>query len=303
MADCTIFLTGGTGFVGRRLVARLSAERRCRLRVLRRSPDPSGAAADGVETVTGHLLEPASYEQVLRGCELIMHLGAVTGKAAPADYFSANVDGTRRLVEAAVRSGVQRMVFISSIAATFPRIDAYPYAQSKQRAEVVVRDSGLNYLTVRPTIVLGAESPIWLRLRDLARLPIMPVIGDGTARVQPIDVDDVVAFLASLVDVSPLPDRVVELGGPETVTFEELLRRIRRSLRGDDSRVVHLPVRPIIRVLASMERWALPILPVTAGQLSAFVNDSVAEPDLLVARMAPRMKTIDEMVGNVPIGG
>src|SRR5207249_11038415 len=140
--------------------------------------------------------------------------------------------------------------------------------QSKQRAEQAVCESGLNYLIVRPTIVLGKGSPIWSKLLALAGLPVMPILGDGHVRVQPIYVDDVATFLLSMIAVSNLPDRAVDLGGPDVVTFEDLLRRIGRALRGRDATVVHLPARGTIALLAWMVLWLTPnLLPVPAGQL------------------------------------
>jgi len=295
MSDCTVFLTGGTGFIGRRLLDRLVKDRRCRLRALRRLPGAVSTDA-GVEAVIGDLRDAGSYERRLVGCDVIVHLAGVTGNAAPEDYVAANVDGTRALIGASRRAGVSRMIFVSSIAATFPADAAYHYARSKQRAEASVRESGLNFLIVRPTIVLGRDSPIWARLRGLAQLPIMPILGDGTARVQPILVDDVAAFLAESVEMEPLPDRAVDLGGPDTMTFEALLRRIRRAVRGRETGAVHLPIRPLIRGLAAMERWGIRALPVSAGQFAAFTNDTVAADDPLVRRMLPRAKTVDEMV-------
>lgn len=223
-------------------------------------------------------------------------MAAVTGKARPAEYASVNVDGTRALVEACVDAGVSRFVLVSSIAATFRNTSVYHYAASKQGAEAIVRGSGLEYAIVRPTIVFGRESPIWRKLRALAGLPVMPIFGNGLARVQPIHVDDVVAFLLSMIEAPTLPNRPIDLGGPESLTFERLLRKIRRLLRGSDSRVVRIPVAPIITMLAVVESSLYPVLPVTAGQLSAFVTDSVAADDPLVTDRHCGMLAIDDML-------
>jgi NADH dehydrogenase len=291
-----LFLTGGTGFVGRQLLARLTAGGQRHIRCLIRHSPPPEPVAKSVEIVVGDLREPATYLEALRDSDLVVHLAAATGKARPADYFAVNDGGTRALLEACRGSGVRKVIFVSSIAATYANKTAYYYAQSKQQAEQVVRNSGLNYLIVRPTIILGTGSPIWNRLVGLARMPIMPVLSDGPVRVQPIHVDDVATFLASMIEARTLPDAAVDLGGPEVLTFEDLLRKIRRAVRGRESPTLHLPARSAIALLAAMERWLPPILPVTAGQLSAFVNDSVASDDALVKEHIPSMKTIEEML-------
>jgi nucleoside-diphosphate-sugar epimerase len=296
MTGRLLFLTGGTGFIGRRLLARIAEERSYRLRTLTRRVDRSNRAHDRLEVVAGDLLEPATYAKALGGIDTVLHLAATTGRAAPRDYFEVNVRGTGALLDACARAGVRRIVYVSSIAATYPDKTAYYYAQSKQMAEEVVRKSGLNYLIVRPTIVLGSDSPVWRSLRTLAGLPVMPLFGDGSARVQPIDVDDVVTLLTSMMGMTRLPDAAVDLGGRDVVTFLALLKRIRRRLRGRDSGIVQVPVNQIIGLLAGAERWARPFLPVTAGQLSAFVNDSVAGHDTLVTNNVPGMRGIDEML-------
>lgn len=296
MTGRLLFLTGGTGFIGRRLLARVAAERSYRLRTLTRRVDLTDTANDRLEVVAGDLREPATYGEALCGIDTVLHLAAVTGRAAPEDYFDVNVRGTVALLDTCARAGVGRFVYVSSIAATYPDKTAYYYAQSKLSAEDAVRKSRLNYLIVRPTIVLGSDSPVWRSLRALAGLPVMPLFGDGSTRVQPIDVDDVVTFLTSMIELPRLPDAAVDLGGPEVATFLTLLKRIRRRLRGRDTGIVNLPVRPIMILLAQMERWARPLLPVTAGQLSAFVNDSVAGHDTLVTNTVPAMRRIDEIL-------
>jgi nucleoside-diphosphate-sugar epimerase len=291
-----LFLTGGTGFIGQRLLARVSAGGQPGIRYLVRRSTLSAQIAGRAEVVVGDLCEPSTYVRALRDTDVVVHLAAATGKARPAEYFAVNEAGTRALLETCVASGVRRVIFVSSIAATYANKTAYYYAQSKQQAEQAVRNSGLNYLIVRPTIVLGTGSPIWNRLVGLARMPIMPVLSDGAVRVQPIHVDDVVTFLASMIESRRLPDTAVDLGGPEVLTFEDLLRRIRRAVSGRESPIVHVSARSAIALLAAIERWLPPILPVTAGQLSAFVNDSVATYDPLVKEKIPSMKSIDEML-------
>lgn len=289
------FVTGAAGFIGRRLIPMLTADGACRVRCLSRRALPADIAG-GVDTVVGDLRDPASYRAALRGCDTVVHLAAVTGKAGPRDYFAVNEQGTMALLDACRQTGVQRFIFTSSIAATYQKTVAYHYADSKQRAERAVHDSGLNYVIVRPTIVLGKGSPIGDRLIALAALPLTPLFGDGSVRVQPIHVDDVAAFLGAMAGMTPLPDRDIDLGGPDVLTLEEMIRRIRRLVRGSDSPIVHLPARPTIQLLAQMERWLPLFLPITAGQLSLFVNDSIAAGVRLDTSNGSSMKTIDEML-------
>jgi len=291
-----VFLTGGTGFIGRHVLAELESDPSNRVQCLTRRPSAAFGEGTGSDVIVGDLREPASYSAALRETDVVLHLAAATGSARMSDYFAINLDGTRALLAAARAAGVRKFVFVSSIAATYVDKTAYYYAQSKQLAEQAVRESGLNHLIVRPTLVLGRRSPILKKLVALARLPIMPVFGDGSVRVQPVCVDDVAVFLASTTEDSTLPDAAVDLGGTDVVTFEELMRRLRMALIGRDSPVVHVPVRPLMVLLGWAERWLPPILPVTAGQFAAFVNDSIAALDPSVAARVPHMKSLDDML-------
>lgn len=270
-----VFITGATGFVGRRLVALLDPAR-FDLRCLTR--DPRAGFPAGVRAVVGALDRPADYESALQGASLVVHLAAQTGKAPRDVHFAANRDATARLVEASRAAGASGFVFVSSIAAAFADRFAYPYADAKAAAEEIVRTSGLPFLIVRPTMILGSGSPVGAGLARMALGPFVVVFGGGQVRVQPVSVDDVAHTLAAVVESGKLPSDTLELGGPEVVTMEELLQRMRSSAGRPPARTLHLPLAPTRRILAALEPWLLSVMPLTAGQLASFANDGIARP-------------------------
>ena len=291
----TVFLTGGTGFVGRRVLSALDAsDDGCTVRCLTRRRQPEGDASGKIQFVLGDLTEPDTYRAALPGCDVVLHLAATTGKAKPATYFQVNAEGTRRLLQASKESGVSRFVYVSSIAAVYRNSRAYHYGHSKAQAEEAVRASGINHLIVRPTVIIGRDSAVWKGLVSLASLPLTPVFGDGQVLVQPVDVDDIVRFLTTLAADDKLPNRAVDLGGPDVLTLESLLQTIRGALGKPDRRMIHLPVRSVISFLVHAEKWLLPVLPFTAGQLSLFVNDSIARPDPLVIERLGAVSSVQE---------
>jgi NADH dehydrogenase len=289
----TVLLTGATGFIGRRVLTRLATRSGTRVIAIARRPLP---ASPTIIEIRADLRNPATYESALDGVDVVLHLAAATGSVSAPEHFEMNRNVTRALLDVCRNRGVTRFVYVSSIAAKYHAREHYPYAQSKRAAEESVRASGVNHLIVRPTMVLGDGGPIWNSLSALASLPVLPVFGDGTVKVQPVWVEDVARFLESTIDLELLPNRAVDLGGPDVLTFEQLLRKIRRLLKGRESPVVHIPVRALTRFLVFVERRISTRLPVSAGQFTAFVEDSVADHDSLTAALIPDMAYIDDVL-------
>src|SRR5258705_2595434 len=113
MTSEVVFLTGSTGFIGRRLLATLLGSPSHRIRCLSRSPKAAAHPA-GCDVVSGEICNPSTYTRALQGVDLVIHLAATTGNARPQEYFRVNVDGTRALLAASRSAGIRRFVFISS---------------------------------------------------------------------------------------------------------------------------------------------------------------------------------------------
>ncbi len=295
-----LFISGASGFVGRALLRSLPQAHHD-IRCLTRHPDELTRAVPpraGWQYVAGSLEDPRPWETALSGCDTVLHLAAATGKEPRNRYYSVNLEGTRLLLEAARRAGVERFLYVSSIAAGFPDRRHYHYAQSKLQAEVAVKASPLDYLILRPTMVLGPGSPVLEGLIKLAGGPAAVVFGAGRVRVQPIHVEDLSRMLVALLERRPFGRLTLEAGGPELLPLTDLLRRIRQSVRGRSGPLVHLPLGLIRALLALVEPALFSVLPLTAGQLALFANDGVAEDAGLPGLAAPRLG-IDAMLAGV----
>jgi NADH dehydrogenase len=268
---------------------------------LLRQPIPSeGLGQSKSRQLIGDLLNPDSYRIELAGCSAVVHLAAVTGRAPPGVYEQVNVEGTRLLLQACKAAGVRRILYVSTIAAGYMDQRYYPYARSKAKAEQLVRESGLDYAIVRPTVVLGQRSPIWNTLLKIAKQSVVPLPqGSRPVRIQPIHVDDVARGIALLLEVGRFEGEVLALGGPRSLTFVEFLGLVQVALRGKAGRVVRVPLWPIRTVLAVMEPVLRPLLPVTAGQLALFANDSVAEDNWLLARLRAEMPSTETTIADL----
>jgi NADH dehydrogenase len=294
-----IFLTGATGFLGRHLLARLAAAGTFEVRCLARDPArlPAAARSAGVAFVPGDLRE-APLEPALAGCDAVVHLAARTGRARWRELEAVNVEGTRRLLEAARRAGTPRFLHVSSIAVTYPERRHYPYARSKEAAEALVRRSGLDWAIVRPTVVFGPGSPAGRNLLALAKAPVMPLFGGGRSLVQPVHVDDVASAILALLAAPAWGGRTLDVGGRDALPFGDLLRGLRVRLTGRRGPAVSVPLGPLLPLLALAEGPLLPWLPVTAGQLYAFRHDGVAAKDA-GAPVPPPRRGASEIVAEI----
>jgi len=292
-----IFVTGASGFLGSRLLRTLVTRGMAFVGLDRTGKlAAKGASQDGLEVVRGDLLNPQTYREALASTPTVVHMAAATGKASADEHFEVNSRGTETLLEECLQAGVQRFLFISSIAVKFPDKSRYYYAQAKQLAERAVQDSGLDFMILRPTIILGRGSGPLTALDRLARMPVIPVFGDGRVRVQPVFVEDLVACIVAILEQPLFGEEVLELGGPTVLTIEDLLLEIRRAGIGRPGRTVHVPLRPLLMLLGAAERIGFQGLPLTAGQLSSFRFDGSIESSRFFEDRRGTLKTVPEML-------
>jgi NADH dehydrogenase len=282
-----LFVTGGTGFVGRHLLPRLPFDLFQQVSCLTRSPERL-AAHGRVTAVPGDLANAASYSQALASSDTVVHLAASVGKASAVEHLRTNLEGTRRLLEECRRLGVERFVYVSSVAAKFKDISDYPYARSKREAEAAVRESGLTYCIVRPTLVVGRGGRAWSSLQALARRAVIPLPGSGASLTQPVYVEDLAECLVSVLRNGRFWNEAFDVGGPERITVEALVQAIHRHHSGKSGHVIHVPLGPILSV---MRRGGG-----TSGRLRFFLEDGVAEPNPLLERHRPTMRGMEDMI-------
>jgi nucleoside-diphosphate-sugar epimerase len=298
-----LFITGSRGFVGKPLVSRLLATGLWQIRVLVRPPrKQDDDLARGLDFVVGDLCDEETYKFGLEGVYTVIHLAALTGKAAPPEYERANFEGTKILLQACKRTGVRRFLYVSTIAATYPDQRYFTYAQTKARAEALVRESGIPYSIIRPTAVIGSGSPIWRTLSSLAKLPVVPLPNGGRVKLQPIDVDDLVQGIELVVSEGRFEGEALDLGGPSPISFADFMCTIHQAYYGKEPRVISFPLAPLRNLLGFVEPVLRLILPVTAGQLALFANDSTASPNWLHDRLKERMRTVKETIATLASG-
>jgi nucleoside-diphosphate-sugar epimerase len=296
----SVFITGATGFIGRALVCSLVATGKYDITALvRHAPDRK---SNELKWVVGDLLDPVTYQSSLQNVHTVIHLAAATGSASRYEHELINVEGTRKLLEAAKTAAVHRLIYISTIVVTFSDQRWYPYAQTKKRAEALVRESGIPSIVLRPTIVLGRESPIWRSLCRFASLPIVLAPNGGRTNVQPIYIADLVYGIEQALAQRQFRGEVLDLGGPVSLSFAQFLRAIHKGLKGKQPWLFPVPLFPIRAALRLLESVARPVLPITAGQLALFANDSTVTSNWLHDLIRCRMRSLEEVIHSIVPG-
>lgn len=292
-----IFVTGGSGFVGRMLLPMLQSLGRPVIALARQDVPWS---AHGITVIRGDLLDPSSYANALPSCEIVIHLAAATGRASPEEHLRVNAQGTGVLLDECRRAGVPKVLFVSSIATTFPDKTGYHYALAKSLAEEAVARSGLRFAILRPTVILGPGAAGLGGLERLALLPRIVVPGTGRVRVQPIHVSDVARCITATVREDLFTNATVEIGGPDTFTMDRLLQHIRVARTGRAGRVVHVPLAALQVPLRLAHAIGLGgFLPIHPGQLTSFRFDGVAGSHPLHERLGSSLIGIAQMVPTV----
>ncbi|WP_052889717.1 NAD(P)H-binding protein [Thermogemmatispora carboxidivorans] len=276
-----ILITGATGFIGRHLVRRLveRGERpRCLVRNRRRAAQL--LPVEHIELVEGATTYPISLEPALRGVDTVIHAAFMTAdrkQSAGNTYEGTNVAGTTNLVNAALAAGVQRMIELSGLGTRPDRPGSY--MQGRYLAEEVLKKSALEWSIVQPSVLFGKGAPFFKGLADLIRgAPVVPLIGGGSLRFQPIYVEDVVSVILHLLDdPAGSRKRTFVIGGPEYYTFAQIINLLMETLQ------VRRPALPLplfmARLGATAMELVLPKPPITRAALTLFTFDNVTALD------------------------
>ena len=289
-----ILVTGATGFVGPKIVHALRAADKP-VRCLVRDPSRGRQLQSwGCELARGDVTDPKSLREAVRGCDRVMHLVAII-QGKPEQFERIMTEGTRNVVAAATEAGVERFVLMSALGTTEETKELVPYYRSKWAMEQAVKESGLEHVIFRPSFVFGRDGGVLpIFIRQVRWSPVVPVLGPGTQRIQPIWVDDVAAHFTKGVDLPEAANRTFELGGPDTVDWNELYARIKRVL-GKRRPTMHVPFG-VVRAGAKVAQF-LPKAPITPDQVKMLqAGDNVVSNDDARTTFGLPLVPLDEQI-------
>jgi NADH dehydrogenase len=273
-----VLVTGGTGFVGTHVCRALIA-RGFLPRLLVRGDSERKIPEDvrsACRVTPGDVTDREAVEYAAQGTMAIVHLVGIIREAPERDvtFERLHVAATRNVVDAARRWEISRFVHMSALGAR-PR-GPTRYFDSKGRAEEYVRQSGLSWTIFRPSVVFGPGDQFVNELASVLRkAPLVPVPGDGSYLLQPVFVGDVAKGFADAIVRPETEGRVFEVGGPERLSYDDLLDKIAAGI-GRRARKVHVPLsllRPTVRRLERIERF-----PLTTEQLEMLLEGNTCDP-------------------------
>lgn len=268
-----IFITGGTGFVGNEVVRQLVAQRHEVVALVRSGSegklDMNGS--DRVKIHPGDVTEPDSLPEAMQGCDAVIHLVGIIREFPEkgVTFERLHVEGSRHVIRAATAQGIKRFLHMS---ANGTRLEANTaYHQTKWQAEQFLRDAALDWTIFRPSLIFGRGGEFVDMLAGLIRkLPVVPVIGDGQYRIQPVSVHQVAETYVKALTLPKTTGQIYYLGGGKSYTYDEILDLTGKALGKDNVHKMHQPVfmvKPFIKLLEGFEKF-----PLTQDQLTMLLE-------------------------------
>lgn len=272
-----VFVTGGTGFVGSELVKQLTAADHQVVALVRRGSEQELQTGANVKEHIGDVTDPKSLTDGIKGCEAIIHLVGII-RAFPDQgitFERLHIEATQNVLKAAAAAGVKRFLHMSANGA---RADSETdYQRTKWLAEKAVRNSSCDWTVFRPSLIFGPGGEFLETLAGLVRqLPIVPVVGDGNYRMQPVAVDQVAESYVKALEMPETINKAYCLSGGESYPYDTVLDLVGKALGNESVHKAHQPValvKPIVSMLEAFDKF-----PITADQLTMMLEGNECDP-------------------------
>jgi NADH dehydrogenase len=267
-----LLVTGATGFVGSHLVPRLvQAGKRVRA-LVRPTADIRKLEQLNVDIVYGTVSDRQVLKEAMTGIDTVIHLVAVIVEQKNASFIQINHYGTKNVAKLAEESGVNRLIHISALGASSDH--KFRYTHSKWLGEQEVRNSGIDWTLFQPSIMFGDGDEFINKLADIVRIaPIIPILGSGKTKFQPVWVEDICTCILKALDDNKTIGKTYQLGGPEHLTYEQIISIIMAKLNKRKLKL-HFPI-PLMRPVVKIMETILPNPPVTTDQLALLGLDNI----------------------------
>jgi uncharacterized protein YbjT (DUF2867 family) len=271
-----IFVTGSTGFVGGEVVRQLAADGHQVVALVRPGSEGRLEKNSNIKMHLGDVTDPDSLAEGMQDCEAVIHLVGIIREFPEkgVTFERLHVAGTANVIRTATAAGIDRYLHMSANGAR-PG-DGTGYQVTKWRAEEMVRSSGLRWTIFRPSLIFGPQSELFSMLVKMVRLsPVIPVIGDGQYRMQPVAVDQVAQSFVRALSIPQTEGRIFHPCGSESYTYDRILDLIGNAVGKEKVIKMHQPValaRPVIRVMEQFSAF-----PITIDQMDMLLEGNVCD--------------------------
>ena len=277
-----VLITGATGFVGRAVCEAVVREGHSVRRMARGSRSQSlEAQNDGTDWVRGSVLCPNDLRQGMQGCDAVIHLVGIIGEIGDQTFERVHLEGTRQVLEAALTSGVRRIVHMSALGTRPEAVSRYH--QTKWAAEEAVRSSGLDWTVFRPSLIYGPGDGFVNLFAGMSRWsPVLPVIGRGTSLLQPVSVDCVARAFARALDSKAAVHQTYDLCGFDRLNLPQILQTLLQITRR--RRVIVRIPRALAWYPTAVLEWIFPRVlrrpaPLSRDQILMLEEDNIGNPE------------------------
>ena len=269
-----VFVTGGTGFVGSHVLNELVEKGHQVVALVRPGSEHKLKKPDEVEIALGDVTEIADLQEGMQGCDAIIHLVGII-RAFPSKgitFERMHTEATGNVVQAAKETGVERLLHMSALGV---REDGpTPYLRTNFAAEELVRQSGLIYTIFRPSLIFGRGGEAINMFADMVKKIVVPIIGDGKYRSQPVSVTTVAQGFERSLEIEEAQGKTLDVGGPDNVTFDEIMDTLAKVM-GRTIVKVHIPVFPLKAVTSILQH--APGYPLTTDQITMLLEGSACD--------------------------
>jgi uncharacterized protein YbjT (DUF2867 family) len=277
----TVF--GGSGFIGRAIVRALAHEgylvRVAARRIELAEPVKTAGDVGQVMLMRTNVRMPQSVAAAIAGSQAVINAVGIPYERGRQRYQAVHVEGSRTIAQAAAAAGAQRLIHISGIGAD-NRSSKNRYIRSKVAAEDAVIGAFDGATILRNSVVFGPNDVMFNRMADIAcKAPVFPLIGNGSARVQPVFVGDVGKAVAAVLARPATTKSVFELGGPRVYTYREIAQLVLREI---DRKKPIIGTPAILMKVAAFFTQQVARLgrvpPLTGDQVELMLHDNVVRP-------------------------
>lgn len=291
-----ILLTGATGFVGTALRRELKAQGHDVRAFVRVQSADKIDPREGIEVLPGDVLDTHACLRAVEGCDALVHLVGIR-REYPRDgisYEALHTEATYGIVDAAARSKVQRVVYMSALGA---RPDAPSrYHRTKFESEEIVRQSGMRWTIFRPSVIFGPGDEFHPLVAELVHRQIVPVIDGAKSLLAPVSINNVVGPMARALVMPETQGKVFEVCGPERIAFIDIMYKVARhyGVWPNTISMSSLLARPLVKFAQRFQSF-----PLTYDELLMLLENNVCDPTEFVKTFDVKLESYEAQISSL----